>query len=409
MLQLSPVKLLDAFWFQEGPGVRNTQFRNEGIKLLNVANITKDGVIDLSKTDRHIDKQEAYGKYQHFLVDAGDLAIASSGISFDVDGLLRTRGAFVEKKHLPLCMNTSTIRFKAIEGKSDLLYLKHWLQSIEFRTQITRLVTGSAQKNFGPTHLKQIWINLPPLPEQHRIAAILDQADALRAKRREALAKLGEMAQAIFLEMFGDPASNPMSWSKVSLASVVATKHGIKAGPFGSALKKEEYTQTGYRVYGQEQVIAGRLDVGNYYISPEKFDRLRSCAVQEHDLLVSLVGSFGHTLIVGAKHEPGIINPRLLRIRCDRNLMLPTFLAAELGSDSIKRALEVASHGGTMGILNGQNLRDLKVIVPPIELQKKFVMVLQKLKALTNSVTISSDSLLLLFTSLQHRAFSGTL
>jgi type I restriction enzyme S subunit len=291
----------------------------------------------------------------------------------------------------------------------DSSFLAHFFDTPNYWDQISLKSAGAAQPGVNASKLQELEVPLPPLPEQRRIAAILDQADALRAKRREALAKLGEMAQAIFLEMFGDPASNPMSWSKVSLASVVATKHGIKAGPFGSALKKEEYTQTGYRVYGQEQVIAGRLDVGNYYISPEKFDRLRSCAVQEHDLLVSLVGSFGHTLIVGAKHEPGIINPRLLRIRCDRNLMLPTFLAAELGSDSIKRALEVASHGGTMGILNGQNLRDLKVIVPPIELQKKFVMVLQKLKALTNSVTISSDSLLLLFTSLQHRAFSGTL
>ena len=95
--------------------------------------------------------------------------------------MLRTRGAFVEERHLPLCLNTSTIRFKAKPDVLDLGYLQHWLDSREFREQITKLVTGSAQQNFGPSHLNAIKINLPPIIEQHRIAAILDQADALRA------------------------------------------------------------------------------------------------------------------------------------------------------------------------------------------------------------------------------------
>ncbi len=101
------------FWFQEGPGVRKWQFKDTGVKLLNVANIEKNRKLNLDKTNRHLDSEEARGKYSHFLADAGDLVIASSGISFDDDGMLRTRGAFVEERHLPLCLNTSTIRFKA--------------------------------------------------------------------------------------------------------------------------------------------------------------------------------------------------------------------------------------------------------------------------------------------------------
>ncbi|HEY5046896.1 MAG TPA: hypothetical protein VII49_02615 [Rhizomicrobium sp.] len=71
-------RLQEAFWFQEGPGVRNTQFRETGIKLLNVANITKAGTIDLSKTDRHLEPEEVRRKYSHFLVDSGDLVIPST-------------------------------------------------------------------------------------------------------------------------------------------------------------------------------------------------------------------------------------------------------------------------------------------------------------------------------------------
>ena len=184
------VGLRDAYWFQEGPGVRKWQFQEEGVKLLNVGNIEKDGSLNLDKTNRYLATAEAFGKYRHFLVDAGDLVIASSGISFDVDGLLRTRGAFVSEEHLPLCMNTSTIRFKAIEGVSDLRFLWVWLDSREFRSQITRFVTGSAQQNFGPSHLSSLLITLPPLAVQHELARRVLAVDTLRVDHRASVAEL---------------------------------------------------------------------------------------------------------------------------------------------------------------------------------------------------------------------------
>jgi len=153
--------LSDVFWFQEGPGVRNWQFTTSGVKLLNVGNITIDGRVDLLRSERHVSEDEAFGRYSHFLVDEGDLLMPSSGIPIEGDGLLRTRSAFATSSDLPLCMNTSTIRFKPKMEEASLLFLQGWLQSREFRAQITKLVTGSAQKNFGPSHLKQLSITLP--------------------------------------------------------------------------------------------------------------------------------------------------------------------------------------------------------------------------------------------------------
>ena len=153
--------LSDVFWFQEGPGVRNWQFTTSGVKLLNVGNITIDGRVDLRRSERHVSEDEAFGRYSHFLVDEGDLLMPSSGIPIEGDGLLRTRSAFAVSSDLPLCMNTSTIRFKPKMEEASLLFLQGWLQSREFRVQITKLVTGSAQKNFGPSHLKQLSITLP--------------------------------------------------------------------------------------------------------------------------------------------------------------------------------------------------------------------------------------------------------
>ena len=183
-------RLADVFWLQEGPGVRNWQFKESGIKLLNVSNILKSGELDLSKTDRHLSTDEVQEKYSHFLVDAGDLVIASSGISIDEDDLLRTRSAFVRDEHLPLCMNTSTVRFKATDGVSDLRFLQQWLQLHEFRRQITREVTGSAQKNFGPTHLKRLRITLPPLDLLRRFDAIVESVEQQKARQRAHLAEL---------------------------------------------------------------------------------------------------------------------------------------------------------------------------------------------------------------------------
>src|SRR5207253_434205 len=117
-------------------------------------------------------------------------------------------------------------------------------------------------------------------------------------KRRAALAQANTLSQAIFLDMFGDPVSNRHGWKHVHLEEAVVGKYGVKAGPFGSALRKEDYVESGYRVYGQEQVIAGRFDIGDYYISSRKFEELKSCRVSEGDLLISMVGSFGKVLIV---------------------------------------------------------------------------------------------------------------
>ena len=101
-------------FFQEGPGVRNTQYTTEGVKLLNVANLV-DGNVDLSTSDRYISEEEAYGKYKHFLCDEGDLIVASSGIKVDY---LDKKMGFIKKEMLPLCMNTSTIRFKTLDEQN---------------------------------------------------------------------------------------------------------------------------------------------------------------------------------------------------------------------------------------------------------------------------------------------------
>lgn len=165
--------LSEVCWFQEGPGVRNSQFTISGVKLLNGTNI-EDGKLLLEKTDRYISETEAFGWYSHFLVDDGDILIACSGVTIDK---FQEKVTIASKIHLPLCMNTSTMRFKII---SNLLYkdfFSHFLKSKSFKEQIGGKATGSAQLNFGPSHVKMVEISLPEFEVQKEIATILSDMD----------------------------------------------------------------------------------------------------------------------------------------------------------------------------------------------------------------------------------------
>jgi len=159
-------------------------------------------------------------------------------------------------------------------------------------------------------------------------------------------------------------------------------KPAVKAGPFGSALKKEFYVESGFRIYGQEQVIAGDLSLGNYYIDARKFKNLKSCEVATGDILVSLVGTFGKILIVPNVFEPGIINPRLVRLSLNPEFVDPYFFSRYFQSSLAQFQMELRSHGGTMNILNAKNISDLLIPIPPIAEQKRIAAILDKAEEL---------------------------
>ena len=192
------MELIDKYvWYQEGPGVRKNQYTSSGVKLLNVSNLV-EGKIDLSTSNRYISEDEANGRYNHFLVDEGDLIIASSGIQVSY---FEKKMGIAEKQHLPLCMNTSTIRFKVLDQNiMDIRYFMYFLKSNLFKNQIRRLITGSAQLNFGPSHLKKIKIQVPELKKQQEIVRKLDKVKKIIDIRRNQIIELNELIKSQFVE-----------------------------------------------------------------------------------------------------------------------------------------------------------------------------------------------------------------
>lgn len=190
-------KFTDVCWFQEGPGVRNTQFTCTGVKLLNGTNIFK-GKLLLENTDRFISESEAFGPYFHFLADEGDIVIACSGITID---RFDEKISFVKKEHLPLCMNTSTMRFKTHEELLYPRYLYYYLMSRNFRKHIGAQATGSAQLNFGPSHIEKVEIILPKPLEQTAIALVLSDMDAEIEQLEQKLDKYRMIKQGMMQEL----------------------------------------------------------------------------------------------------------------------------------------------------------------------------------------------------------------
>lgn len=174
-------KFEDFILFQEGPGIRNWQYvSNNGIRFINIRCINNN-ILDTSRTSQ-ISKQEAYGKYKHFLLNENDIIMSTSGTL--------GKWAIIQKYHLPLCLNTSIIRFTPKLRNNDYSYILGYLKSNTFYNYLTSMATGSAQVNFGPMHLKQIKIVKPInniLDEYHQIINPLTKERLLLISKNENL------------------------------------------------------------------------------------------------------------------------------------------------------------------------------------------------------------------------------
>jgi type I restriction enzyme M protein len=235
-----------------------------------------------------------------------------------------------------------------------------------------RALTGDTERSgLNIPILKNIQVPLPPLEVQKEIVAEI-----------EGYQKVIDGARAV-LDNYRPHIPIHPDWPMVAVEELVANSpYSIKAGPFGSSLKKEFYVPAGYKVYGQEQVIRGDAKFGDYYISEEKYRKLESCKVKAGDVLISLVGTYGKTLIVPEDHEPGIINPRLLKLTLNPEKITPTFFVTAFAQESVMSQVHGMSYGGTMDILSLKVLKNLRLPLPPLATQQAIVAEIEAEQAL---------------------------
>ena len=292
----------------------------------------------------------------------------------------------------------------------DRSYLVHFLRTKQ--PHLERLARGATIKGVTRKAVANLAIPLPPLAEQKRIAGVLDAADALRVKRRDALGQLDTLLQSIFLDMFGDPAANPMRWHVARLEDYFSTtRAGTCCGPFGSALKKHEYVEDGIPVWGIDNVKPNQfIQECRLFITPAKFAQLRRYSVEPGDILISRAGTVGRMCVALPTVEQSIIGSNLIRLTLNAGAMLPVYFTC-LYTFCGERlpGLRTSGDDRSYSFLNTTRLKSLVVPLPPLSLQHRFAAIAQSVEQQRTNQLAHLAELDTLFASLQARAFRGDL
>ena len=366
-------KFPEVLFFQEGPGVRNHQYTTSGVKLLNVSNL-RNGKIDLTTSDRYISENEAFNKYSHFLCDPNDFIIASSGIKIDS---FDSKMGFIHQSDLPVCMNTSTIRFKVLNKEVlEIRYFMYYLKSIAFKKVLTRVVTGSAQLNFGPSHLKNMSISLPNLDIQKNIVQRLDRVNKLIEIKRKLLFQLDELVKSRFVELFGDPVINEKGWNLTSLESVCQSIYG---GGTPSKKIKEYYMGTIPWVTSKDMksdVIVDSIE----HITEVAIDNSSTKIIPPESVLIVIrSGILKHTLPVCINKSKVTINQDLKALVLDERCkaIYLQYLLKALEKDILSGVRAVTADN-----IEFNSLKKRKIPIPPINIQIKFSQMVNQINKL---------------------------
>jgi type I restriction enzyme, S subunit len=275
---------------------------------------------------------------------------------------------------------------------------------------VTPFVSGTTRGKLTKAGASKIEIPLPPLPEQKRIADILDHADALRAKRHAALAELDTLSQSLFLDMFGDPASNTSGWDRISLIHACDSKDDIKCGPFGTQLGRHEFRNDGVPLWGIKHVNRFFKLPTHEFLDQATADRLSQYSIENGDIVMTRKGTVGNCAVYPETLPKGIMHSDLLRIRVDQDRCDPVFLSHQLHhSRDVETQLALISGGAIMAGVNVTKLKELEVLLPPVPLQREFAQRITAAEELKTAHRNSLAELDSLFASLQHRVFLGEL
>ena len=338
------------------------------------------------------------------LVEEGDVLVST--VRPNLNGVAR-----VGASHHGATASTGFCVLRPVVGKLDSGYAFQWVKSPSFVADMVSKATGASYPAVSERIILESRIPLPPFPAQRRIAAILDQADALRAKRREALAQLDSLTQSIFIEMFGDPVSNPLGWKQVTLSDVllsidsgwspICLDRPVADGEWG-VLKLGAVTSCTYDPAANKALPASS--------APDP-----SIEVKTGDLLFSRKNTYD---LVAACAYVGTTIPRLmmsdlifrLQVRATAKLD-KRYLHALLTNGKKRHEVQKLAGGssGSMPNISKSRLLGFLIEMPPLQLQQTFAtrtQAIESLKATHRAALAESDAL---FASLQHRAFAGQL
>jgi type I restriction enzyme, S subunit len=293
--------------------------------------------------------------------------------------------------------------------KANVVWLYYQLKQLDLQKLNKAAAVPGLNRN--DAYDKQIWVP-DSIEEQRHIAAILDKADAIRRKRRQALSEIGNLLRASYLQLVSARNSHYSNWSRYRIEQLALDQPGaMRTGPFGSDLRHSEFVDKGIAVLGIDNAVLNRFEWSERrFITPEKYEKLRRYRVFPGDVIITIMGTTGRSAVIPDDIPEAITTKHLATITLNQEIALPEFISFSIHSDpKIIHQIERANKGAIMSGLNLGIIKKIEIALPPIKQQKLFVelsLKLNKQRSLFEQPDTSGEAL---FASLSQRAFRGEL
>lgn len=277
-------------------------------------------------------------------------------------------------------------------------FLYYWMQSFNISSWASQSQPPSIRKST----VENYKIPLPPLSTQHKIVEILEEADNLRKLRHQADEKMENVIPSLFVEMFGDPATNPKGWEVRKMGEVCDVRDGTHDTP--------QYQANGIPLITSKNLIGDNIDFENVqYISEEDHNKIiQRSLVENGDILFAMIGTIGNPVIVNANKVFSIKNVALLKFK-NASLLINYYQKHLLNNLSVINKMTTSSRGVTQKFVSLNILRNFQIPLPPLLLQQEFAKLVEDIEAEKARQAESGKKLDELFNSLMQRAFIGEL
>lgn len=363
------------------------KYLEKGIPILQSKHITK-GYLDLnnSKYLSESDYDKYKGKYQAKIDDILLCNIGTIGSSLRV----------VKDDEFLIAWNLFLIKINKKFVSSG--YLAHYFNYLKSKKYFDRFLTGGTVKFINKKTMQKVPVPLPTLATQKKIAAILDEADKVRQLNKQLIKKYDALTQSLFLEMFGDPVTNPKGWEKVK-----TIKYSDSIVPGRN--KPKSFTGEIPWITTADLVHLGKTkeSLKNMGLSMNEISEVRAKIIPKGSVIMTCVGDLG---VVTINHIEIIINQQLHAFQCDESLN-NIFLMYNLSYQ--KPYMYKMASSTTVPYMNKTISNNVPTIVPPIQLQNQFA---ERVQIIENQKQQAQESLQKsedLFNSLLQKAFKGAL
>ena len=331
--------------------------------------------------------------------------IGTSTIAFDTNNVLYSKlRPYLNKVVIPDCPGYATSEMLPLKPNKNYItreYLTYFLRSPKFVAYINEKTSGAKMPRANSSDLKSVEIECPTLENQRHITSEFDRIISIVRLRQQQLQKLDELVKARFIELFGDPATNPYGWQQLTVNDVCVS---VVRGPFGSALKKEFFvppSDTTYKVYEQKHAIQKSSTIGTYYVTAEKYNELRRFECHSGDILMSCSGTMGELYQLPAGCERGIINQALCKFTLNERILPIVFLAymrETIGNLETKGS-------GIQNIAAVSYVKAMPINLPPMRVQEQYATFVEQTDKSKVAVQKALDEAQLLFDSLMQKYF----